>query len=213
MLRDYFGMARYTSIQEIASGGGAPLDIPLETRGSGPIRMGRLSEMDPRRNTLPVKLRIMSSNLDTIKQLRIEQEANRQKTPNIVPVDVVDPRISSGFGWRENPFTGRREFHAGIDIIGRRGARIIAPAGGMVLNTGYDQWLGHYLVLGHTTEIQTIYGHLDEVSVEKGQSVRRGETIGLMGNTGLSTSSHLHYSVIVNRRAVDPLQFILNLKG
>jgi murein DD-endopeptidase MepM/ murein hydrolase activator NlpD len=134
-------------------------------------------------------------------------------TPSILPVELKNPVISSGFGWRKSPFTNKREFHAGIDIIGRTGTPVVAPAAGVVINAGQDRWLGKYLVLQHSEELKTIYGHLHEVSVSKGGRVRRGDLIGRVGNTGLSTSSHLHYSVLERNRAVNPMQYILEVSG
>jgi len=144
------------------------------------------------------------------KSLSLIQEKVWGYTPSIIPVNHVNPRVSSGFGWRKNPFTNSREFHAGIDIIGPKRTMIIAPSRGVVVVKGFDQRLGNYLVLEHNENVKTIYGHLHKVSIEKGMQVKRGETLGLMGNTGLSTSCHLHYGVIVNGRAVDPMQYILD---
>ena len=86
-------------------------------------------------------------------------------------------------------------------------------ASGWVVRTGYDKWLGNYLVMQHGDRIKTIYGHLKEALAHEGDHVRRGDRIGLVGNTGMSTSHHLHYGVIVNNRAVDPLQYVLDLNG
>jgi murein DD-endopeptidase MepM/ murein hydrolase activator NlpD len=134
-------------------------------------------------------------------------------TPSITPVALPNPRVTSGFGWRKDPITGRREFHAGVDIPGPPGTGILAPAGGVVLKKGHDKWLGRFLVLQHDEDTKTVYGHLKTVLVDRGSVVARGQTLGFMGNTGMSTSHHLHYSVIVNQRAVDPAQYMLDMGG
>lgn len=214
MLRNYFGMEKYKSLEQIIGGGGKS--------------NLKLSRINPNRNDtkdksaehiispnmiLPMKLRILNSNYEILNQLIAKQGDAWGNTPSIIPVALKNPRISSGFGWRKNPFTNRREFHAGIDILGPKGTRIVAPARGVVITKGYDQWLGNYLVLQHTEEIKTIYGHLHKISVNKGAQVKRGDLVGFMGNTGMSTSRHLHYGVILNDRAVDPMQYILDMRG
>jgi len=162
---------------------------------------------------LPSKLRVLTSNYDVIHQLTNKQEEAWKNTPSIIPLNYKEPRISSGFGWRKNPFTNSLEFHSGIDFIGPNGTKIIAPAFGIVIRQGYDRWLGNYLVLQHANELKTIYGHLKKVMVEERDQVKRGDPVALLGNTGMSTSHHLHYTVIKNNRAVDPMQYILNMNG
>jgi len=213
-LRDYFGMEGHRSLRQIMGGGGK-LNLNL----SG-VHFNQDNNKDkPDEHiissaiTLPMKLQTLNSNYEALNQLMAKQKEAWESTPSIIPVALKNPKISSGFGWRTNPFTGRRQFHAGIDIIGSKGTKIIAPARGVVITKGYDQWLGNYLVLQHTREIKTIYGHLDNISVNKGDQVKRGDLIGFIGNTGMSTSRHLHYAVIVNNRAVDPIQYILDKRG
>lgn len=210
-LKAYFGMSRYRSLKQAVGGahGGTP---KLESDLSKSVfKTGLATTVS--KEALQHGLETMKENFDTVGSLMIKQSEAWENTPSVVPVAMSEPTISSGFGWRKNPFTNKREFHAGIDIIGRTGEGVIAPAHGVVLNIGYDRWLGKYLVVQHSDEIKTIYGHLSEISVTKGQKVGRGEEIGLIGNTGLSTSSHLHYSVVENDRVVDPMQYILDLKG
>ncbi len=100
-----------------------------------------------------------------------------------------------------------------MDFIGAKGTKVIAPAKGKAFNTGYDQWLGNYVVLHHPAGFKTIYGHLSQIHAREGAEVRRGDVIGTVGNTGLSTSPHLHYGVIKGERAVDPMQYVLDRKG
>ena len=205
MFRKHFGMENFQSLDQIIGGGGElTIDLSGVNIGQDPIKQDM---------SLPLKLRTLASNYEIINKLTLKQKETWEKTPSIIPLAFGESRISSRFGWRKNPFTDSREFHAGIDIIGPSGTDIIAPASGIVIRKGYDQWLGNYLVLQHANEVRTIYGHLKKVTVEGKMRVKRGDVLGLLGNTGMSTSHHLHYTVIVNNRAVDPLQFILDMNG
>jgi murein DD-endopeptidase MepM/ murein hydrolase activator NlpD len=128
-------------------------------------------------------------------------------TPSIWPTNGW---LSSRFGYRISPFTGKKEFHRGIDIATRMGAPIVAPADGIVLKIYSDHGYGKVLAVSHGYGVITRYAHLNKALVKKGQYVKRGETIALVGNSGRSTGPHLHYEVHLNRVAVDPLRYVLN---
>ncbi|MFQ5949815.1 MAG: M23 family metallopeptidase [Nitrospiria bacterium] len=128
-------------------------------------------------------------------------------TPSIWPTAGW---VSSRFGKRISPFTGRPQKHKGIDIAARPGTPIIAPAAGIVTYSRFNGGFGKYLKLNHGYGIITHYGHLSKASVKVGQKVKRGEVIGYVGNTGLSTGPHLHYEVYVNAVPVNPMKYILN---
>jgi len=128
-------------------------------------------------------------------------------TPSIWPTKGW---MSSRFGYRISPFTGQKEFHRGIDVATRMSAPILAPADGIVSFTGRDGGYGKVVTIKHGYGLVTKYAHLNKALVKKGQRVKRGETIALVGNTGRSTGPHLHYEVHLNNVAVDPLRYILN---
>ncbi len=136
-----------------------------------------------------------------------EQKTLLASTPSIWPTKGW---LSSGFGYRTSPFTGQKEFHKGIDISARLKAPIIAPANGIVRFVGWDHGYGKSIIISHGHGIKTRYAHLQKALVKKGQYVKRGDTIALVGNTGRSTGPHLHYEVHVNKMAVNPLRYILN---
>lgn len=141
-----------------------------------------------------------------IKQL--EQKRNLlAATPSIRPATGW---ITSGFGTRVSPFTGQKEFHSGLDISNAPGTKIIAPANGRVSIAAEKLYIGNLLVIDHDHGRVTKYGHLKEILVNPGQEIKRGDVIGLIGNTGRSTGPHLHYEVLINGIPVDPLKFILN---
>ncbi|MBT8763823.1 M23 family metallopeptidase [Desulfohalobiaceae bacterium Ax17] len=150
--------------------------------------------------------------LEEIRQQELLETIRSQKnilaaTPSIWPTQGW---ISSEFGYRISPFTGRREFHKGLDISGPVGTPIYAPADGKVVFTGKDGSYGISLVIDHGLGITTRYAHLSRYVVKKKQKVTRGEIIAYMGNSGRSTGPHLHYEVRLNGMPVNPLRYILN---
>ena len=128
-------------------------------------------------------------------------------TPTLWPTQGY---MSSKFGPRTSPFTGRRQRHTGIDIAALRGTPIVAPADGVVTYTGKLPGYGRVIVLTHGFGFKTFYGHNQRNKVRKGKRVKRGQVIGTVGNTGHSTGSHLHYEVLVNETPVNPLKYIID---
>ncbi len=118
--------------------------------------------------------------------------------------------ISSNFGYRVSPFTGRRELHKGMDIANREGTPIIAPADGLVTFADNKWLIGNMITIEHGFGMLTNYGHLHKILKKKGERVKRGEVIALMGNTGRSTGPHVHYEVRLNGVPVNPENFILD---
>ena len=170
------------------------------------------SPAKPRPDSVLHNAQSLEANLQELVETMRGQRELWDSTPSIVPVEGTDYWISSGFGWRRSPFTGLKEFHNGLDISSRKGTPILAPANGVVIKRGYYKYLGKYLKIDHGGDALTVYGHLSGFNVRRGQKVKRGEVIALMGNTGLSTGHHLHYIIKVNKRCVNPLHYILNAK-
>ena len=133
-------------------------------------------------------------------------ETSMISIPSQKPVDSVS--VNSGFGVRSDPFRGGRAMHSGVDIPGPIGTPIYATADGIVGRTGWVGGYGNLIELEHGKAIQTRYGHLSSISVAPGSRVKRGQLIGLMGSTGRSTGSHLHYEVRIDGRAVNPIPFL-----
>ena len=128
-------------------------------------------------------------------------------TPSVTPAAGW---VSSRFGYRVSPFTSKKEFHSGLDIASRVGTEILSSADGVVTSVGKSDGLGIHIVINHGYGFKTIYGHLSKTLVKDGQTVKRGQDIALMGNTGRSTGSHLHYEVQLNEVPVNPERYILN---
>lgn len=126
--------------------------------------------------------------------------------PSIWP--VAGP-LRSGFGVRGNPFGGSsREFHKGQDISAPMGAPVIATADGKVVIAGWLRGYGWVVYIDHGNGISTRYGHLSRIDVAVGQSIKRGEQLGLVGSTGRSTGPHLHYEVLINGQATNPVPYL-----
>ena len=118
----------------------------------------------------------------------------------------VQGQITSGFGYREDPFTGRIEHHDCADIAAPKGTAVVATGEGQVLHTGWQQGYGLSVTIRHGSGLATRYGHLNQVGVEGGQPVRRGDIIGFVGTTGRATGPHLHYEILQDGRPRNPVR-------
>jgi len=144
---------------------------------------------------------------DSLKGLEKQVEAQRareQATPSLRP---VAGNITSGFGYRRSPFDASREFHAGIDIAAPSGTAVHATAAGTVRMASWNGGYGNVIFLDHGFGFVTVYAHLSRISVRVGQTVDKGQVIGLVGSTGRSTGPHLHYEVRVGGATVNPMRF------
>ena len=128
-----------------------------------------------------------------------------QSVPLGAPVRGV---ITSRFGGRLDPINGEPAFHSGVDIRNNPGTKIIAPADGVVAANGYDNGHGNFITIDHGNRFQTSYLHLQKNFVKSGDIVARGQVIGLVGNSGRSTGSHLHYEIKYRDKLIDPVKFI-----
>ena len=130
-------------------------------------------------------------------------------TPAIQPISNTDlSRTSSGFGMRMHPIYKVRKMHYGMDFVAKTGTPIYATADGEVSIASKSFYgYGKYVKISHNNDYYTAYGHMDKIMVKQGQVVKRGDIIGTVGNTGLSTGTHLHYEVIFKNRHVDPINY------
>lgn len=125
--------------------------------------------------------------------------------PKVV-MPLAEYRITSGFGWRRHPVTGKQGFHNGIDLAIRAGV-VRSMMQGTVESTGYHRNLGNYVCIDHGF-VKSTYGHLSRVTVINGQSVSAGYPVGITGNTGRTTGEHLHFSIRRNGTYIDPWKFL-----
>ena len=140
-----------------------------------------------------------------------ELETALQNVP--VQLPAKDYYISSLYGYRKDPITKRRSMHKGIDMAGWIKSLIISPAKGTVTRAGTNGSYGNFIEIDHLNGFSTRYGHLHKIKVKKGQTVSKDEVIGLMGSTGRSTSTHLHYEVMFNNKAINPLKITKALEN
>lgn len=140
------------------------------------------------------------------KLLKVKKEMLAH-TPSVWPVQGW---VTSGFGFRTNPFTGLTQMHEGLDIANRVGTPIITPANGIISDVGNDIAVGKVVVIFHGFGMTSRYGHLHKVFVKVGQRVKRGDKIAEVGMTGKTTGPHLHYEVKMNGVPINPVRYILN---
>ena len=177
------------SLRERAMGGGASAQArPEKTIG---ILRGVLD--------------IIDAQVSSVRSAVERQQLLASATPSIWPTTGW---LTSDFGGRTDPFTGGRDYHAGLDISADRGKPVRATADGTVGEAGRSGNYGNMVLLRHRFGLSTRYGHLSRLNVSPGQAVRRGDIIGFVGSTGRSTSPHLHYEVLLNGQAINPLRFL-----
>ena len=119
-------------------------------------------------------------------------------------------RVTSPFGWRTHPITGRQHLHGGIDIAAPNGTPIMASKAGVVVISQYGSSYGNYVVISHPDGTRTLYAHMSQRNVSAGDTVRQGQTVGLVGSTGSSTGNHLHFETWTGSSSssrVNPMQF------
>jgi len=109
---------------------------------------------------------------------------------------------------RKNPFGRGYEFHDGVDLPAWYGTPIHATAPGVVVEAGWSRIFGRYVKIRHGYGYATLYGHMSRIKVRRGQRVKRGQVVGYVGSTGRSTGPHVHYTVFVNGRAVNPILYL-----
>ncbi|MFW2830627.1 M23 family metallopeptidase [Sphingomonas sp. ID0503] len=126
--------------------------------------------------------------------------------PSARPVNLA--KFTSGYGVRSDPFRHSAAMHKGVDLAGPQGTAIYATADGFVGRAEWASGYGNLVELDHGQSIQTRYGHLSKILVRPGQRVKRGDIIALMGSTGRSTGSHLHYEVRIDGAAVNPIPYL-----
>lgn len=122
-------------------------------------------------------------------------------------------KISSYYGMRKDPFTGKNSFHKGIDISVPPDTEVFASRKGTVKETGFNNIYGNYIIISHSSDCSTLYGHLSKIFVKSGIKVKSGEVIGTSGSTGLSTGPHLHFEVRINEIQDDPEKFLPPIRG
>jgi len=190
-------------VKSRAMGGGSTQPSAL-----GPLMPGLRSPEDTF-GLLRDLLERLESRLRSVQSDVDKRNALAAATPSIWPANGW---LTSTVGNRQDPITGERDFHAGLDIAADRGSQVFSTADGTVIQASYESGYGNLVVVDHGYGLQTRYGHLSAYRVSVGAHVRRGDLVGLVGSTGRSTGSHLHYEVRVNDRLLNPLQLLRNTR-
>ncbi len=203
--RVYFNISPLSNEQRKSGLGGVNRYKSLEGFNNSDL----IVNTNKRLNTIVKQLAVQSKSLDEIIKLSNEKQKLLAAIPAIQPVKNEDlKRMASGFGYRSDPFTKIRKFHAGMDFSAKSGTPIFATGDGVVVRadagaTGY----GNHIVIKHGYGYETLYAHLSKYNVRKGSAVKRGDVIGFVGSTGRSEAPHLHYEVKKDNQVINPINF------
>ncbi len=193
-------------VQAAGVGGREPLaGAPV---GDLVVDDGRVETLDVTLDQLLRQARVQREGYQAILDTLQDREALRDALPTIRP--VASGWVTSGYGTRADPFTGRPTLHEGLDFSVPLGTEVHATADGVVRDVVIERGFGHMVIVQHDGRTVTRYAHLSRPLVTRGQRVTRGEVIALSGRSGRATSPHLHYEVLVNGRPVNPLPYILD---
>ncbi len=166
-----------------------------------------------RMDRISKQIYVQSKSFDEVVNLAKSKEKLIASIPAIMPINQKDlsHAVTSGFGWRTHPIYKTMEFHPGMDFSAEQGTPIYATGDGVVQQAdNLAQGYGNHVVINHGFGYQTLYGHMSRIKAIAGQKVSRGQLIGYVGSTGLSTAPHIHYEVIKNGEKVNPINYYYN---
>ncbi len=155
---------------------------------------------------LSVQIQDRDVKLNVLDEFMVNREIRKQAYPAGRP--LTKGWLSSPYGWRNDPFNGRRAFHHGIDFAGRNGSNVVAVAAGLVTSAGKYRGYGNMVAIDHGGGYVTHYAHNKELTVSPGDRVSQGDTIAKMGSTGHSTGPHVHFEVLRHGKKINPIKFI-----
>ncbi|QSS97673.1 M23 family metallopeptidase [Psychroflexus sp. ALD_RP9] len=202
--RVFFEANPLTSEQRQSGFGGINRYENLENFENSELIISTSKKLD----VLTKRLAIQSQSLDEIVQLAKNKEALLEAIPAIQPVKNDDlKRTASGYGMRYHPIYKYRKMHNGMDFSAPQGTEVFATGNAKVKKARLTSGFGNLIILDHGFGYETYYAHLKDIKVRRGQTVKRGEIIGTVGNTGVSTGPHLHYEVRKDGRPTNPMNF------
>jgi murein DD-endopeptidase MepM/ murein hydrolase activator NlpD len=176
--------------------------LPLEGQVIGDER---IEELLRSLDQVERELMIQKESYKEIREKLLADDERILHIPSIIPLN--QGRKTDGFGYRRDPFSHQIRFHHGVDFSAPSGTPVYATADGKVIRARNVPGFGKVIEVDHGFGYTTIYGHLDDYVVRRGEKVKRGQLVGTVGNTGRSTAPHLHYEVKVEGRSVDPLDY------
>lgn len=178
---------------------------------SGEVLTSAIDKAERLKRKVDLQLR----SVDTLHNLALKREEKFAAIPSIKPVqeDKLKRNIMhlSGFGWRIHPIHKVKKFHKGIDFTAPKGTPIQSTGNGKIVKVSNSRLgYGKSVTIDHGYGYKTLYAHMSRIDVKKGELVKKGEVIGAVGSTGLSTASHLHYEVILHGKHVNPIDYCLD---
>ena len=207
LYRTIFESAPISESERRSGLGGVERYAELEGYDNSELLLATTKRVD----NLTKRLYVESQSLDEIYEMARNKNERMAAMPAIMPVSKTKGKVVSGYGMRFHPILKYRRQHNGIDITARQGTPIYATGDGVVREAGRNMQgysgYGIVAVIDHGFGFQTLYAHMNTVNVRVGQHVKRGEQIGTVGSTGMSTGSHLHYEVMLNGNKVDPIYY------
>lgn len=177
---------------------GGPLSENAEALG--------VENLDDQLLNLSERLKQREAELSILDQVLVGVYTKQGATPAGAP--IVKGWMSSPFGERVDPISGKKAWHEGMDFAGANGSDVVAVANGVVIFAGERSGYGKMIEISHGSDLRTRYGHHQEVLVHAGQSVKRGDVIGLMGSSGRSTGPHVHFEVLKSGKPVNPAKYV-----
>lgn len=199
-----------------------PISTNLRTAGYGGVNKYTdlnnyengeiMADISTKLDKLSRQLYIQSKSYDEIADLIKNKEVMLASIPAIQPVSNKDlTRFASGYGYRIHPIYKTRKMHFGVDFTTPTGTDIYCTGNGVVSRVKRSRrGFGNHVIVDHGFGYETLYAHMSEIDVKRGQKVNRGDILGKVGNTGTSTAPHLHYEVHKDGRRIDPINFFYN---
>ena len=183
-------------------------DAPVSQGGplSNEAEVLEVDNLDTQLASLSRRLKQRETELSILDQVLLGIYNDKGARPAGAP--IVKGWMSSPFGERVDPISGKKAWHEGMDFAGAKGSEVIAVANGVVVFAGYRDGYGKMVEISHGKDMRTRYGHHEEVLVHAGQSVKRGDVIALMGSSGRSTGPHVHFEVVKEGRPVNPARYV-----
>lgn len=166
-----------------------------------------VEQLSKRMNLLEKKIYSQLQSFDQLQEALGDQQNRLSHIPSVLPINIADYTMSSGYGWRVDPIYGASKFHEGLDFAASKGTDVFATGDGIVKVAGREAGYGNCVDIDHGYNYLTRYAHLSEIMVRPGEEIKRGQLIGKVGSTGKSTGPHLHYEVRYKDIPQNPVNF------
>lgn len=205
LYRTALGASSFPEELRLMGVGGSDAYKSYKNKSNSELLIETFSKLDE----IERKLHAQSLSFKELAKLTKEREKRLASLPAIQPVNNKElKRMASGYGWRIDPVYGTRKMHWGADFSAETGTDVYATGAGVVEETNINSWgYGREIVINHGFGYKTRYAHLSSFLVKRGDKVKRGDLIGLVGNTGKSTGAHLHYEVEKDGHKVNPIDY------